>query len=145
MGKMAGRDAGWETSLEFGVRWGSHAGCCVMDPFHILFFFRFFWLWWVFVAVGGLSLVLVSRCCSFLLCASFSLWWFCCRAWAPVCAGFRSGSQALGMGSAVVASSLSCSSACLSVVSDSLRPRDCSPPGFPVLYHLPELAQTHVR
>ena len=24
-------------------------------------------------------------------------------------------------------------------------PRDCSTPGFPVLHHLPELAQTHVR
>ena len=24
-------------------------------------------------------------------------------------------------------------------------PMDCSTPGFPVLHHLPELAQTHVR
>ena len=24
-------------------------------------------------------------------------------------------------------------------------PIDCSTPGFPVLYHLPELAQTHVH
>ena len=24
-------------------------------------------------------------------------------------------------------------------------PMDCSTPGFPILYHLPELAQTHVR
>ena len=32
-----------------------------------------------------------------------------------------------------------------SVVSDSLRPMDCSMPGFPGLYHLPELAQTHVH
>ena len=24
-------------------------------------------------------------------------------------------------------------------------PMDCSTPGFPVLYHLPELAQTHVN
>ena len=24
-------------------------------------------------------------------------------------------------------------------------PRDCSTPGFPVLHHLPELAQTHVH
>ena len=31
-----------------------------------------------------------------------------------------------------------------SVVSDSLRPH-CSTPGFPVFYHLPELAQTHVH
>ena len=32
-----------------------------------------------------------------------------------------------------------------SVVSDSLRPMDCSTPGFPVLLHLLELAQTHVH
>ena len=32
-----------------------------------------------------------------------------------------------------------------SVVSDSLWPTDCSTPGFAVLHHLPELAQTHVH
>ena len=32
-----------------------------------------------------------------------------------------------------------------SVVSNSLQPRDCSTPGFPVLHHLPELTQTHVH
>ena len=33
-----------------------------------------------------------------------------------------------------------------SVVSSSLRPpMDCSMPGFPVLHHLPEFAQTHVH
>ena len=32
-----------------------------------------------------------------------------------------------------------------SVVSDSLRPMDCSTPGFPVHRHLPQLAQTHVH
>ena len=32
-----------------------------------------------------------------------------------------------------------------SVVSDSLWPMDCSTPGFPVHYQLPELAQTHVH
>ena len=32
-----------------------------------------------------------------------------------------------------------------SVVSDSLRPRGRSTPGFPVLHHLPEPAQTHVH
>ena len=32
-----------------------------------------------------------------------------------------------------------------SVVSDSLRPKNCSPPGFPVYRQLPELAQTHVQ
>ena len=31
------------------------------------------------------------------------------------------------------------------VVSDSLRPTGCSTPGFPVLHHHPELAQTHVH
>ena len=31
------------------------------------------------------------------------------------------------------------------VVSDSLRPMDCTTPGFRVLHHLPELAQTHVH
>ena len=32
-----------------------------------------------------------------------------------------------------------------SVVSVSLRPQDCSTPGFPFLHHLPEFAQTHVH
>ena len=32
-----------------------------------------------------------------------------------------------------------------SVVSDSLRPRDCSTPGFPVHHQLPEFNQTHVH
>ena len=32
-----------------------------------------------------------------------------------------------------------------SVVSDSLWPMDCSTPDFPVLHHLPKLAQTHVH
>ena len=32
-----------------------------------------------------------------------------------------------------------------SVVSDSLQPMDCSTPGFPVLHHLLELAETHVH
>ena len=32
-----------------------------------------------------------------------------------------------------------------SVVSDSLRPMDCSTPGFPALHHLPAPAQTHVH
>ena len=36
---------------------------------------------------------------------------------------------------------------CCSVTlnSNSLQPMDCSTPGFPVLHHLPELAQTHVH
>ena len=32
-----------------------------------------------------------------------------------------------------------------SVMSDSLRPHGLQHPGFPVLHHLPEFAQTHVR
>ena len=32
-----------------------------------------------------------------------------------------------------------------SVVSNSLRPTDCSMPGFPVLHHLPKFAQIHVH
>ena len=32
-----------------------------------------------------------------------------------------------------------------SVVSDSLRPMDCSIPGFPVLHYILEFAQTHVH
>ena len=31
------------------------------------------------------------------------------------------------------------------VMSDSLQPMNCSTPHFPVLHHLPELAQTHVH
>ena len=38
-----------------------------------------------------------------------------------------------------------CSFFSWSVVSDSLWPMVCSMPGFPVLHHLPELAQTHVH
>ena len=34
---------------------------------------------------------------------------------------------------------------CWSVVSDFNDPMDYSMPGFPVLHHLPELAQTHVH
>ena len=30
-------------------------------------------------------------------------------------------------------------------MSDSLRPHDCSTPGFPVLHYIPEFAQTHVH
>ena len=32
-----------------------------------------------------------------------------------------------------------------SVISDSVTPMDCSMPGFPVLYHLPQFAQTPVH
>jgi len=45
-----------------------------------------------------------------------------------------------------VSSPFSASSCCCSVPSDSLQnPMDCSTPGFPVLHHLPKLAQTHVH
>ena len=37
--------------------------------------FIYFWLHWVFVAVGRLSLVVVSRGYSSLRCVDFSLWW----------------------------------------------------------------------
>lgn len=71
-GTLAGR-----TSLEFGVRWRSHGWMLCNGSFsHPLLFYLIFWLSWVFVAAGGLSLVVVSRCYSLLLCASFSLWWF---------------------------------------------------------------------
>ena len=38
-------------------------------------FFFFFWLRWVFIAVHGLSLVVVSGGYSLLRCAGFSLQW----------------------------------------------------------------------
>ena len=43
-----------------------------------------------------------------------------------------------------------CHTACLlllshSIVSDCLQPMDCSMPGFPVLHHLLEFAQTHIH
>ena len=37
--------------------------------------FFFFWLHWVFVAVHGLSLVVVTGGYSSLWCTGFSLWW----------------------------------------------------------------------
>lgn len=70
-GTLAGR-----TSLEFGVRWRSHGWMLCNGSFSHPLFYLIFWLSWVFVAAGGLSLVVVSRCYSLLLCASFSLWWF---------------------------------------------------------------------
>ena len=83
VGKVAGRDAGWETSLEFGVRWGHMLDAVWWILFTCSSFLDFLAVV-VFVAVGGLSLVVASRCCSSLLCAGFSLWWACCRAWAPL-------------------------------------------------------------
>ena len=40
-----------------------------------LFYFIYFWLHWVFIAVGVLSLVAASRGYSSLWSAGFSLWW----------------------------------------------------------------------
>ena len=45
-----------------------------MEIFFLINLF-YFWLRWVFVAVGGLSLVAASRDYSLLRCAGFSLWW----------------------------------------------------------------------
>ena len=44
----------------------------------------FFWLHWVFAAAHELSLVVVSRGCSSLWCAGFSLWWLLLL-WSLVC------------------------------------------------------------
>ena len=54
--------------------------CCVVGPccwngFFFLYFIFYFWLHWVFVAVQGLSLVVVSRGYSWLWCAGVSLRW----------------------------------------------------------------------
>ena len=49
-----------------------------------------FWLYWVFTAAHGLSLVEASKGHSLLQCVGFSLWvLLCCRAWALGRAGFR--------------------------------------------------------
>jgi len=47
-----------------------------------LFIYLTFWLWWIFIAVHGLSLVAESRGYSSLGCVGFS----CCRAQASVVA-----------------------------------------------------------
>ena len=57
--------------------------CTNMESYHILLsflknkfiLFIYFWLCWVFVAVHGLSLVVVGRDYSSLWCAGFSLLW----------------------------------------------------------------------
>ena len=51
----------------------------------------FYWLWWVFIAARGLSLVVASRAYYQLQCADFSLWWLLL------------GRQALGAQTSVVA------------------------------------------
>ena len=50
---------------------------CFSKPIHLfnLFYFIYFWLHQVFVAVHGFSLVAASRGYSSLWCAGFSLWW----------------------------------------------------------------------
>ena len=47
----------------------------ISSEFIYLSLFIYLWLCWVFVAVCGLSLVVVSRGSSSLRCAGFSLWW----------------------------------------------------------------------
>ena len=43
--------------------------------FFLINFFIYFWLHWVFVAVRGFSVVVVSGAYYSLRCAGFSLWW----------------------------------------------------------------------
>ena len=45
-------------------------------PSYHFFLFIYFWLLWVFIAVHGLSLAVVSGGYSSLLYTGFSLWWF---------------------------------------------------------------------
>ena len=60
---------------------------CVLS-YHF-FLFIYFWLLWVFTAMHGLSLVVVSGGCSALRWVGFPLQWFSwCRAWALGRAGF---------------------------------------------------------
>ena len=53
---------------------------CSMDASCLKFrsLLIYFWLYWVFAAVCGLSLVVVNRGYSSLLCTGFSLWWLLC-------------------------------------------------------------------
>ena len=74
-------------------------------PFHAIavFYFKFiclfiiyFWLHWVFIAVRGLSLVVVSGGYSSLWCMGFSLrWLLLLQSTGSRCTGFSSGSWAL--------------------------------------------------
>ena len=67
------------------------------NEFYFYYLFFYFWLHWVFVAVRGLSLVVVSRGYSSLWCAGFSLWWLLSlQSMGSRCVGFSScGSWAL--------------------------------------------------
>ena len=77
----------------------SLGGICIRFYFikiHLFFKFIYFWLCWVFVAVRGLSLVVVSRGYSSLQCRGFSLrWLLLLRSTGSRCVGFSScGSRA---------------------------------------------------
>ena len=76
--------------------------CFVSLLAFFFFFLIYFWLHWVFVAVGGLSLVAASR-------ATLR-----CGVWTYHCGGFSCcGAEALSAwASVVVARGLSCSTAC---------------------------------
>ena len=79
-----------------------------------LFYFVYFGLHWIFVAMCRLSLVAASRGCSSLQCAGFSLrWLLLLQSTGSRRLGFRScGSRALEHRLSVVAHGLSCSVAC---------------------------------
>ena len=76
--------------------------CLTIDFIYLfifnLFYFIYFWLCWVFVAVRGLSLVAASGGYSSLWCSGFSLrWLLLLRSTGSRCVGFSScGSWALG-------------------------------------------------
>ena len=56
-----------------GKRKDGNTNC--QSHFYLFIYFIYFWLRWVFVAVHGLSLVVVSEGYSSLWCAGFSLRW----------------------------------------------------------------------
>ena len=46
-----------------------------LKKFYFIYLLIYFWLCWVFVAMGGLSLFAASRGYSSLRCTGFLLWW----------------------------------------------------------------------
>ena len=95
---------------------------------------------------------LLSCWCHLTISSSATLFSFCFQSFPasgsfPVSHLFASGGQSIGASAS--ASVLPMNILLLlfshSAVSDSLWPMDCSTPGFPVLHHLLELAQTHVH
>ena len=123
------------TPLKVIIKYNLDSLCCTIYPcslftyfihgslYQYLFFkkFIYFWLHWVFVAVCGLPLVVVSRSYSSLQCVDFSFRWL--LLWQSM--GSRTGLQQLvqegsvvvvcgleSAGSVVVAHGLSCSEAC---------------------------------